>query len=186
MVMKPRDFDDAQKIINSLKTGNLDRRDVTALLIYVREELPNDMIKDLAHSVAHSDRDRGYAYKYIDKFVSDLINTTRRGGIISVKPVFSKDELISKLAEDFINIGFNVTEIDISKNYEILETCLIDILDDTSIRLNHPNIRSCRFNRWSKGERPKLAFIVLTQGLASGGILGIPENVGMAFPVFSE
>jgi hypothetical protein len=186
MVMKPRDFEDAQKILNNLKTGNLGRRDVTALLIYVREELPNDMVKDLAHSVAHSDRDRGYAYKYINKFVSDMIHVTRHGGAIPVKPIFSKSDLVAELAKDFSDIGFDVTEADIDRNYEVMEACLVDILDDMSIHLVHANVKSCRFTKWNDEEMPKMAFVVFTQGLASGGVLQVPENVGMAFPVFSE
>jgi hypothetical protein len=55
MVMKAGDFKDAQDIIDDMKMGKLDRRALTALLIYIREHLPHDMIKDLAHCVAHSD-----------------------------------------------------------------------------------------------------------------------------------
>jgi len=59
--MKPRNFHDAQTIIDGMKNGAMSRRDMAALLIYVREQLPNDIVRDIAHCVAHSGRDRGYA-----------------------------------------------------------------------------------------------------------------------------
>lgn len=98
MAMKPQDFKDSQDIINSIKLGIVGRRDLVALMIYVREHLPNDMVRDIAHCVAHSDRDRGYVYAHIETFVSNLINIAKNGGILEVKPVFPKDELVQRPA----------------------------------------------------------------------------------------
>ena len=69
MAMKPRDFADAQIIITDFKTGKMARRDLTALLIYIREQIPDDIVREIAHFVAHSDRDRGSTYIHIESFV---------------------------------------------------------------------------------------------------------------------
>jgi hypothetical protein len=184
MAMKPQDFKDSQDIINSIKLGTVGRRDLVALMIYVREHLPNDMIRDIAHCVAHSDRDRGYVYSHIETFVSNLINIAKNGGILEVKPVFPRNELISKLHDDLKAIGFDVTRADIERNYAVVVSCLRDILSDTSMLLRHPNVKSCHFKEALIDGKPALAFVVYMQGLASGGALKIPENVGMGFPIF--
>jgi hypothetical protein len=78
-----------------------------------------ERVKDLAHSVAHSDRDRGYAYDYIKRFIAHLVQIIDNGGLLVVKPVFSKDELIPELAADLRDIGFNITEADVKQNYAV-------------------------------------------------------------------
>ena len=101
MAMKPRDFADAQNIVNDFKTGKMVRRDLTALLIYIREQIPNDIVREIAHFVAHSDRHRGSTYTYIESFVQNLIDLGNQGGgILTVKPVFNKIDLIDILTRE--------------------------------------------------------------------------------------
>ena len=185
MVMKPRDFKDAQNIIDGIRGGALSRRDLVSLLIYVREYLPYDMTRDIAHCVAHSDRDRGHAYAQIKSFVVDFIRTARGGGTITVKPVFDKDELVGKLTTNLKAIGLEVTQSDLLDNYNIIQSCLTDILSDTTILIKHPNVKSCRFTEHIVNGQSILTFEIHTRGMGSGGALPIPEDVGMAFPVFS-
>jgi hypothetical protein len=109
-MMKSRDFSDAQIIIDNLKIGGVGRRDLIALLIYIREHIPNDMIRDIAHCVAHSDRDRGYAYSHVEAFSANFISAAENGGILKVEPVFPRDLLVKEFAKDLIAIGFNVTQ----------------------------------------------------------------------------
>ena len=184
-MMKSRDFNDAQNIINGVKVGNVTRRDLTALLIYVREHLPNDMIKDIAHCVAHSDRDRGYAYSHIKTFASNFISVARSDGVITVAPIFPRDAFASKLSQDLVSIGFTVTQADIEQNIEVIEAYLTDILADTVILLNNSDIKSCRFEEGRVDGKSTLAFVVYLQGLRPG-TLDVPDGVGVACPVFSE
>jgi hypothetical protein len=185
MAMKPRDLEDAQNIINAMKQGFLSRRDLTALLIYIRECIPNDMIRDIAHCVAHSDRDRGYAYSHIEGFVENFVEVAQRGGNLHVRPIFEKDELISKLTQDLKGIGLDVEQDDIKQHYTIIENALRDILVDTSVQLRHPKVASCAFQEGAPDGAPILAFVVYTQGLSSGPVLAVPGNVAIACPVFS-
>ncbi len=184
-MMKPRDFNDAQEIINCIKTGTAGRRDLTALLIYVREHLPNDMIRDIAHCVAHSDRDRGYVYSHIKTFASNFISVAVSGGTLAVTPIFPRDELISKLTQDLIDIGFNITRDDVEQNIKIIESALADVLADTVILLNDANIQSCRIQEESADGQSTLGFVIYPQNLPPGA-LTVPNGIGIGCPVFSE
>jgi hypothetical protein len=174
-----------KKIIDTIKMGNAGRRDLTALLIYVREHLPNDMIKDLAHCVAHSDRDRGYAYSHIDSFISNLITVAQHGGTLRVEPIFPRDQLISELAQDLIDLGFNVTRDDIGQNIELIKSCLIDILADAVILLRNQNVTSCQIKKNDVGGKPMLVFVTHFRGLQPGP-LTIASGNAFASPVFWE
>jgi hypothetical protein len=186
MNMKIRDFADAQIIINGIKAGQLTRRDLVALLIYVREHVPNDIVKDIAHCVAHSDRDRGYVYSHIESFVQSVMSLAAQGsGTLSVDPVFAKDRLIDTMAKDLADIGFNVNRVEIENNYGIIKACLSDILTNTTIKLADAKVRQCTIEEGLLNGRNILAFSVVFQHL-DPSIFHIPPNVGLAFPVFSD
>ena len=183
MPIKPQDLQDAQDILNNLKSGEASRRDLVALLIYIREYLPDDMVKDIAHCIAHSTRDRGHAYSYIESFVSHFIGIAERGGILVVKPLFPVHELLSRLYSDLSTIGFNVSMSDLSEQATKIEAILSDILASTSLMLRNKHVASCQFMKHAVEGRDTLAFVVQTRDLTPG-VLTIPENAKMAFPVF--
>jgi len=184
--MKPRDFADAQNIINGIKMGQVGRRDLVALLIYIREHVPADIVRDIAHCVAHSDRNQGYAYSHIRSFVLNLIDLGNQGGgTLTVKPLFAKNDLIDVLTKDLTDLGFDLSRADIEHNYEILKARLSDILTNTTIKLNHANVRQCTIEEGPLDGRLILAFSVFFQGL-DPSIFHIPHDVGLAFPVFSD
>lgn len=182
--MKPQDHQDAQDIIDHLKSGTANRRDLVALLIYVREQLPNDMLRDIAHCVAHTERDRGYAYTYIDNFVAHFIDVAERGGTLVVKPLFPIEDLVSQMHSDFSAINFNVTLAELDAQRHALEGLLGEVLSDTSIKLRDSRVVSCQFQKLIDDGREILAFVVQTQKLQPGA-LTIPNNARVAFPVFS-
>jgi hypothetical protein len=185
MGMKKRDFADAQSIIDGIKTGQLTRRDLVALLIYIREHIPNDIVRDIAHCVAHSDRDRGYTYSHIESFVQHLVDLGNQGGgTLKVDPVFPKNDLITVLAKDLVALGFDIDKSDIENNYEVLKRRLSDILTDTTVKLRQPSVRQCAIEEGDLDRSDILAFYVFFQGLKPS-IFHIPHNVALAFPVFS-
>lgn len=186
MAMKPRDFADAQIIINDFKTGKMTRRDLTALLIYIREQISNDIVREIAHFFAHSDRDRGSTYTHIESFVQNLIDLGNQGGgILTVEPVFNKTDLIDVLTRDLVNLGFDVVKADIEGNYELLKNCLSDILTNTTVKLKNANVRQCTIELGPLDGREILAFSIFFQGL-NPGIFHFSHNVGIACPVFSD
>ena len=161
MQIKERDFEDGQSIINCIQQGKANRRDLIALLMYVREDLPDDMIKDLAHCVAHSTRDRGYAYEHITRVIASFIEMLLLGsGELFIEPVFPIDELVDNLIADLSGIGFDVVPSKIQANAGLIEVLLRDILAGTVIALDREYFRACRFATITLNEVTKLRFDV--------------------------
>ena len=162
------------------------RRDLTALLIYIRDHIPQDIVREIAHFVAHSDRDRGYTYQHIETFVKNLIDIGNRGGgDLKVEPVFDKSKFIDVLTRDLIDLGFNVTKADIENHYGLLQECLSDILTNTIVKLKNANVRQCTIELGPLNGTEILAFAIFFQGLDTS-IFHLYHNVGIACPVFSD
>jgi len=89
--VKPKDLDDARAIAKKLEDGTITRRDLIAFLIYIRESIPNDMVKDLAHFVAHPQRNKGFAFDYTEAFAARVVSVFIAGGDLKVSPIFEFD-----------------------------------------------------------------------------------------------
>jgi hypothetical protein len=185
MKLKMPDFRDAQDILRNLDNGQMTRRDLVALLIYIREHIPADIIRDIADGVAHSDRKKGYSYAFIEKFVSGLVRTANKGGSITVAPIFKRAQIVSRLSKDLDSLNLGITTEQIDRRYDLIETCLRDILDDTSIRLTHRNVESAVFKKETLDGEDVLVLMVLFKDIKPG-VLNIPPGTRMAFPVFER
>src|SRR3954463_13446751 len=68
----------------NLAADTADRSDVVALFILIRGDAPpNSIIKDIGHTVAHDERDRGVAFERLDRFTREVeaLLTEGKGGI---------------------------------------------------------------------------------------------------------
>jgi len=181
--MKQNDLEDAKQIANLIEEGTATKRDVLSLLIYIRDEIPNGMVKDLAHSVAHTSRDRGYAYDRIEQFVSTMIQVFERGGKLEVKPIFPVDKLIKMLCKDLAMLGIQIDRPKTYRNRGPLLAVIEQLLLGVSLELKNPNIVSCIFERTPAEGLDAFCFVLQTHGL-SNGVITIPPEVTIAFPVF--
>lgn len=182
--VKENDLDDAKKIALLIESGTATKRDVLALLMYVREELPNGMVKDLAHSVAHTSRDRGYAFNRIEKFVSHMISVFQKGGTLKVEPIFEANPLIKELSKELGRLGIPLRRSITYRHREALFAAIEELLVGVTLELTNPNVTTCTFERLNSDDPDTFCFVVRTRGLSNGAIT-MPENVGTAFPLFS-
>lgn len=183
--MKPSNHADAQRIIGRIEAGTASRSDIVALLIYLREHLNDrDPVKDIAHCVAHSDRDRGVAFKYIEAFVDGLIDTIQHGGRISVTVLFPISDVIQHLIEDLQRQGLTVQPDAFRQQSDMLQTQVGDILDGVTVKLSNPHVIECRFATAGSNSPPM--FTVRLQGLEHAKVLQVPSNVALAFPVLQD
>ena len=161
MPIKERDFKDGQSIINGIQQGKANRRDLIALLMYIREDLPDDMVRDVAHCVAHSTRDRGYAYSHIMRVTVSFMEMMifGKGEELFLEPVFPIGDLVRNLAADLDAIGFDVTPRELETNTELIEILLQDILADTTVALDADYVR-CHFETLSINGATDLRFVV--------------------------
>ncbi len=182
--MKANDLADAQQIAKLIEEGSASKRDVLALLIYIRDEIPNGMVKDLAHSVAHTTRDRGYAFDQIERFASTMIRVFQSGGMLPVEPIFPSDRLIKELSRHLHSLGVRIDRPQTYRNRGPLLACLEELLEGVSLELKNPRIESCKFERLGDENNEKFGFVLKTSGLT--GVINVPEHVRIACPVFDE
>jgi hypothetical protein len=183
--MKPNDLADAKRIAESLESGTTDRTDFVALLIYLRKGMNPGALLDIAHCVAHSDRDRGVAYTYIRKFTDHFLAVIKKGGRLKVGILFSLDSVISDLHSELNRVGISVSSAALSVQACLVENLLVSILEDVEIDLKHPKVASCRFESATIGGNAQLAFLIqFNQDLQ--GLIRMLASVRTAFPVFAS
>jgi hypothetical protein len=151
--------------------------------MYIRDELPNDKVKDLAHFVAHSTRDRGYAFTYTERFVQDMVEWLTNGGALHVAPIFVFEDVLRELCADLKPHGIALDAGKVNRNKVKLKAVLLDLLDGVSLKLNNPAVASCMFEKAHVDDSERLLFIVTTAKRLQGA-LTVPQNTPMAFEVF--
>jgi hypothetical protein len=183
MSMKESDKQATAQILIKLENGTASRNDVAALLMYLREELnDNDPLKDVAHCVAHSDRDRGFAFNYINKFVNHFLEVATSGGVLQVEILFPLADIIDSLINALKLLKIPVNEGALKAHMSEVRNLLSNVIADTKINIHHPKVTSCQFQEGNDGKRDLLSFTVYFNQ-AIQGALQIPTNVGMGFPV---
>lgn len=182
--MKHNDFSDAKAIALLIESGVATKLYVLALLMYVRNELPNGMIKDLAHFVAHPSRDRGYTFDRIELFVATMVKFVQQGGMLNVKPIFEANTLTKDLSRELGQLGIPLKRSTTYRNREQLFTVLEELLNGVSIELKNPDISSCTFKRLLPTDPDTFCFVVEFTRPPIGSI-DLPEGVGVGFPLFS-
>jgi hypothetical protein len=118
------------KCLNQIADGTFDEETIRSLLILSREHLPYDgLIKELAHFVAHTRRDRGMFHKKLNNRYAKFKLVDERVNSISLeevkKSVKTEDEL-----SDFMLGGISVEQVE-SKLFKVLyEDGLEDLPED--------------------------------------------------------
>jgi hypothetical protein len=186
--MKPNDLADLRQITSLLQSGVATRRDMIALLILIREHLSKTrqpMLLDISHCVAHSRRDRGLAYDYIERFLEEFINAARSGGILRVRVLFPMHEVVEELVVALEDIGVaNLDRETLQSQADHVEILLKSVLDEVTLQINHDNISKCSFEAGSSKQGDYFSFRTYFKGLEDAPVLQIPINVAIAFPVF--
>jgi hypothetical protein len=180
--MRRNDLVDAQRLVGLIEAGTASRSDLVALFIYLREQLNDqDPVKDIAHCIAHSKRDRGIAFKYIEAFIRNFINCTQKGGVFTVVVLFPLKEVIERLIQDLQGQGITVQPDSFRQQSTLFRKQIGDILDGVEIKLSNPNVVECKFATADVNSLPH--FYVKFRDLERAKAIPIPPDVAMAFPV---
>ena len=175
-------FLDAQEICLQLELGTAGRRDVLSLLMYIREHAAEGVIRDLADSVAHSDRDRGHAYTFTKEFVDRLVAFVTEGGILEVETLYDSDQVIQELSTECARQGVRLDASRVSEQKGSLLTALGDLLSGVSLHLGNPNITWCKFVRQVVDGTVVFGLKIKFTGLTTGAT-PIPDGTELIFPV---
>jgi hypothetical protein len=180
--MRPTTQTEAQRIVGCIEAGTASQSDVVTVLIYLREDLDDsDPVKDISHCIAHSKRDKGIAFKFIEHFVDEFVAIVQYGGLVKVNVLFPLDEVIQRLIDDLQDQGLTVQPNVFRRQSALLCKHLGDILNGVSLKLPNTHVVECRFA--TADTNPQRSFNVKFRGLEKAKVLQIPANVAMAFPV---
>lgn len=177
--------EDIQSTIELIEKGTFNRKDIKTLFIDLRPLLQEgDLIKDLAHFIAHPDgRNKGITFKYLQTFVDDFINAAEKGGQFTSKPMFPQKKTIDKLIQDLTDLGFSVNKtLFIAQSTKIMQS-IFEIIQDTPINLNNNKVREAKIaGSYEEEKRVSLTFVFYLQNVQPGPLTMYP-NVGIAIPL---
>jgi len=188
--MKPNDLKDLEQITLLMQAGDASRKDMVALLILLREYLSKinqPMLLDISHCVAHSRRDRGQAYDYIDSFLKNFIKVVKQGGAFEVGVLFPIQEVVKELTDSLKNVGVVFAdEQTLLLQSDHIMRLMKDILVGVEVKIAHLNVLKCTFQAGISNQGEEFGFIVSFTGLEKTRGLRIPANVAIGFPVFLD
>ena len=181
--MKDSDRKATSHIVAKLEEGSANRNEIVALLIYLREQLDrNDPLKDIAHCIAHNNRDRGFAFDYVTSFVDHFLEIVSSGGVLHVRVLFPLSDLVESLILVLEAQNISVDGQALRGHMKELHTLLSSILADTTIDIKHSKVRRCQFLQENDGVRDRLSCVIYFNQTIQG-IITIPSDIGTGFPV---
>jgi hypothetical protein len=139
-------------VVDRLVEGSFDCTDVTDLFLRLRAYLPDENpVKEVANFVAHSDRDKGVAYKQTEAFAANVVSVmnAQHGTMSWKKPVFSWTDLFTSLRTTLKSLTLDtdwqarVAAIQFGQ----LTECINRMLDNRSMNLRNPHVVECNVHR---------------------------------------
>lgn len=119
------------ELLARFTSGTFSETDVSALLVLLRERSGRGPILELAHSIAHSERNSGKFFRRVRENQSLLSDLGKRAGIVDARYLFSDTEFASNLNEALRTNGFD--ELDRSI-IDLILLCGLSLLQGSSVK----------------------------------------------------
>lgn len=137
--MRQRDSDHLRELMRRLSSLDkpLSRSEALSLLILLREVAPTkSMLRDLGHSVAHAERDKGLSFDYLEKFTMNVRRVLIHGGNLHSKILFPIVDVIGEINGVLAHVGIEerLPKDDPGIQYALANP-VADALDGTSYKL---------------------------------------------------
>ena len=113
------------------KGGTFSETDVSALLVLLREKSNGGPIRELAHSIAHSERNSGEFFQRVRENQSLLNEIGKRSGILDARYIFSDPEFVQNLNETLRRHGFDELDPGI---IDLIFLCCLSLLQGGSVK----------------------------------------------------
>jgi len=185
--LKPNDKVELYGVVELLQNGRAQRKDLITLLALLREYIPKESstFLDIAHCVAHNERDRGVAFDYISNFLQTFVLAVKKGGMFTVDGVFSMDVFLTEMHDCLHKQGIgNADLILLRANSGHIVDLLSSILDRIVINIQAKHIQMCAIEEIRSQNGNELTFQVNFKGLQEGYSIRIPRSVPICFPFF--
>ena len=131
--MRANDKGHLQELIDGAAEGRLSRSDVLAIFALVREDAPHGTaLRDIGDSIAHDTRDKGYGYKYVERFIQHVHDVFTKSGTLVVKVFLPIDLVLDELADVISRLGIAVDRDAMNAHRGMWVRRLAHILDGTT------------------------------------------------------
>jgi hypothetical protein len=114
-----------------LKKGTFSETDVSALLVLIREKAGGGPILELAHSIAHSERNSGEFFRRIRSNQSLLNNLGKQPGTLDARYIFSATDFSTHFNRLLSRHGFERLD---DRICELVFLCALSLLQDSSVK----------------------------------------------------
>ena len=129
--LNPKERQRLAELHACFKGGTFSETDVSALLVLLREKSNAGPIKELAHSIAHSERNSGEFFQRVRENQSLLNDLGKHSGILDARYIFSDSEFVQNLNEALRRHGFH--ELD-SRVIDLIFLCCLSLLQGGSVK----------------------------------------------------
>ncbi len=176
MAISQRDKNKIQEKVKLIEEGSLKIEDIEILLIRLRENIPDGIIKELSHFVAHSKREKGHTLMTATPMLNNLVKSFQKGGTFTLQPIFKRKDLMDELISHFKNLDIQFNEDYVRHNEANIISCLFDFLSDIEIKFKISEIKEARLEHAHKETYSKLA-LVMTFDKSINGVIKVHDNV---------
>ena len=115
----------------SFKGGTFSETDVSVHLILLRDRSNGGPIKELADSIANSERNSGEFFRRVREIHSLLNDLGKRSGVLDARYIFSDSEFVRNLNETLRRNGFD--ELD-PRVIALIFLCSLSLLQSGSVK----------------------------------------------------
>jgi hypothetical protein len=187
---KSKIISDIETRLSRIVLGEITQDDVELMLVHLRHYTQGSMFEELAHFIAHPERDQGKFFDHVKPMVQEMVNAFKTGGKFDLIAIltYSKvmDELVATL--DKLDINFDETRLRIHTN-KIVHV-IMDVIHLTMIKtekLNSPEVKSAVFEKSNTGEgiEDYYLWLVLSFEDKHHGVIKTFANVRICIPIIS-
>jgi hypothetical protein len=173
-------------IVRNIESGIFSSSDVATLFIQLRPLLKTkgdtSPTEEISNFIAHPEgRNRGVTSEHCKKFVDHFYEVMSKGGVLEVKHVFTRLEVVADLKRRLSSLGI---DSDFEKNSDALMQRLGDVIDEVPIALEHHSFEKLRIQNLRIEGDVRVICLCFTNKVTLNWNNTIPPGMTFAFPAF--
>lgn len=169
-----------QRLVPALETGTLSRTDAYMLGLYLREDAPaGSMLRDVGDCLAHTERDRGVAWKFSRDFVAHVTDVFRKGGVLKVEVMYEIHALLDEICDVLENFDIDVDRSRARRFARKSADAIAQAVDSTVF-----SVPGATVTLLANIGQPMVR--ILREEPITGGAYDWPTGVAVAIPLFYE
>jgi hypothetical protein len=129
--LNPKERQRLYELHGRFSVGTFSETDASALLVLLREKSKGGPIKELADSIAHSERNSGEFFRRVRQNQSALNNLGKQAGVVDSRQLFSSSEFVTNLNETLHSQGFDELSPQV---IDLVFLCSLSLLQGGSVK----------------------------------------------------